>query len=472
LHQVVREHYQTVVAQAAERSEHGVGYPAYVAKEFERYLDCGQLGRGFSRLRCRQCGYERLLAFSCKGRLCPSCTGRRMDETAAHLVTHLLPRAPYRQWVLTVPWRIRLQLACDRRLLSRALLAFVRTVFVWQRRRARQHGIAKPHCGAVTFVHRFNSLLRLSPHYHSFMPDGVFHEPEPTRVAFCQLPAPTDQQVQTLLWRAATRIEQLVNLHSGAELDEPDDEKRAVACTLAEAAQPMGQTRLSAGLYLPEPQKPRCAHIDGYSLHADVAVTADDRQGLERLLRYGARPALCQRRLSVTASGQVRYQFRKPVVGGRTCVTMAPEDFVRRLAALIPPPWQNLTRFHGVFAANSHHRKLLLPLVPPPAGSVNSRPAPRADAVNTTEPLAAAPESEPMPKHLRIAWSELLARSFGLDVLACPRCRGGRMRLVATIKDKTVIDKILAHIGWPSQPPPAAPPRAPPQLELDGNWGA
>jgi hypothetical protein len=202
-------------------------------------------------------------------------------------------------------------------------------------------------------------------------------------------------------------------------------------------------------------------------LHADVAVTADDRHGLERLLRYGARPALCQHRLSVTPSGQVRYRLRKPTLGGRTHITMAPEDFVRRLAALIAPPWLNLTRFHGVFAAHSKHRKLLLPLVPPPAGSVNSRPAPAADPVDTSASLPAAPEPEPMPKHLRIAWSELLARSFGLDVLACPRCHGGRMRLVATIKDKAVIDKILRHLRWPSEPPPAAPPRAPPQLEFD-----
>ena len=62
LHQVVREHVQTVLAQAAERSEHGVGYPAHVAKAFERYLDCGQLGCGFCRLVCRDCGYQRLLA--------------------------------------------------------------------------------------------------------------------------------------------------------------------------------------------------------------------------------------------------------------------------------------------------------------------------------------------------------------------------------------------------------------------------
>ncbi len=351
--------------------------------------------------------------------------------------------------------------------MSRALSALVRTVFAFQRRRARRAGVAKPLCGAVTFVHRFNSLLRLSPHFHSFMPDGVLCEVEPGTLAFVKLPAPTDKQVAKLLWRAACRIEQLVELHASCQSDEPDDAQRAMTNSLSEAAQPMGQAHLPGGLYGPPPLKPRCAHIDGYSLHADVAVTADDRQGLQRLLRYGARPALCQRRLSVTPSGQLRYRLRKPAVGGRTHITMAPEDFVRRLAALIPPPWLNLTRFHGVFAANSHHRKLLAALVAPGAGSVTCRLGPGANAVDASEALAAPPEPEPMPKHLRIAWSELLRRSFGLDVLACPRCHGGRMRLVATIKDKTVIDKILRHLGWPTEPPPAAPPRAPPQLQFD-----
>ena len=197
------------------------------------------------------------------------------------------------------------------------------------------------------------------------MPDGVFYQPEPTTLAFYPLPPPTNQQVQELLCRAATRIARLLDLYGADQLDEPDESQRAVTDSLAEAAAPMGQARLPAGLYMPPPGKPRCAHIDGYSLHADVGVTSRDRQGLERLLRYGARPALCQHRLSLTPSGQVRYRLRKPTVGGRTCVTMAPEDFVRRLAALIAPPWLNLTRFHGVFAANSKHRSLLLPLVPP-----------------------------------------------------------------------------------------------------------
>ena len=52
---------------------------------------------------CDQCGADRLVPFSCKGRgFCPSCTGRRMADTAAHLVDRVLPEVPVRQWVLRI----------------------------------------------------------------------------------------------------------------------------------------------------------------------------------------------------------------------------------------------------------------------------------------------------------------------------------------------------------------------------------
>ena len=71
--------------------------PAFVARELTRYLECGILAHGFVRVRCAGCKYERLVAFSCKGRgFCPSCGGRRMADTAAHLVDRVLPLAPYR----------------------------------------------------------------------------------------------------------------------------------------------------------------------------------------------------------------------------------------------------------------------------------------------------------------------------------------------------------------------------------------
>jgi hypothetical protein len=89
-----------------------------VEREFRRYLDCGLLCHGFARLRCPQCGFERLVAFSCKGKLCPSCLARRTADTSAWLVDQLLPEAGYRQWVLTFPWTLRFRLAADRALLS------------------------------------------------------------------------------------------------------------------------------------------------------------------------------------------------------------------------------------------------------------------------------------------------------------------------------------------------------------------
>ena len=83
LYTIVRDHLETFLEDARRRD--GDGYPAFLEREFRRYLHCGLLARGFARLRCPDCGFERLVAFSCKGRLCPSCTGRRMADIAAYL---------------------------------------------------------------------------------------------------------------------------------------------------------------------------------------------------------------------------------------------------------------------------------------------------------------------------------------------------------------------------------------------------
>ncbi|MBU1413732.1 transposase zinc-binding domain-containing protein, partial [Myxococcota bacterium] len=172
LHSLVHEHMETLLAQARQASVDGSGYPAFVEKEFRRYLDCGILANGFARLRCPTCGFERLVAFSCKGRLCPSCWAKRAADTAAHLVDHVLPEATYRQWVLTFPWEARLFVAIDRQLLSDLLRDFLRTVFAWQRRRGRLAGLTDGHCGAVTFVQRFGGALNTNPHFHVLIPDG------------------------------------------------------------------------------------------------------------------------------------------------------------------------------------------------------------------------------------------------------------------------------------------------------------
>ncbi len=94
---------ETFLAQAAEADPMADGVPSWVERDLRAYLRCGILAHGFARARCTGCGYDFLVAFSCKGRgVCPSCNARRMVETAAHLVDHVLPPLPVRQWVLSV----------------------------------------------------------------------------------------------------------------------------------------------------------------------------------------------------------------------------------------------------------------------------------------------------------------------------------------------------------------------------------
>ena len=81
--------------------------PAAIEREFRRYLACGILAHGFARARCADCGHDFLIAYSCKGRgVGPSCNTRRMVETA-HLAEHVIACLAVRQWVLSVPKRLR-----------------------------------------------------------------------------------------------------------------------------------------------------------------------------------------------------------------------------------------------------------------------------------------------------------------------------------------------------------------------------
>jgi hypothetical protein len=77
--------------------------------------------------------------------------------------------------------------------------------------------------------------------------------------------------------------------------------------------------------------------------------------------RYIARPAVAEPRLSLTKSGNVRYELKTPYRNGTTHVIFEPLDFMARLAALVPKPRINLTRYHGVFAPNSAQRAAITP---------------------------------------------------------------------------------------------------------------
>jgi hypothetical protein len=103
------------------------------------------------------------------------------------------------------------------------------------------------------------------------------------------------------------------------------------------------------------------ANVAGFSLHAGVMSNAQDRCKLERLCRYITRSGVSEKRLAITTYGKVRYQLKTPFRDGttgdrRSHVIFEPLDFIARLAALVPKPRVNLTRFHGVFVRGGHHQ--------------------------------------------------------------------------------------------------------------------
>ncbi len=80
-----------------------------------------------------------------------------MTERAAHVLDHVLPRVPIRQWVLTLPHGIRYRLAFDHAACRRVTAAFLGVVFAWLRRRARRQGVSGGRTGGVVFVQRFGA---------------------------------------------------------------------------------------------------------------------------------------------------------------------------------------------------------------------------------------------------------------------------------------------------------------------------
>jgi len=162
-------------------------------------------------------------------------------------------------------------------------------------------------------------------------------------------------------------------------------------------------------------------------------------------------------RLSRTPQGKVCYRLKTPYRDGTTHVLFEPLDFIARLAALVPKPRVNLTRFHGVFASNSHRREQITP-------------GQRARHTGEeTDGTAAAGHAAMTPDRVRgRLWAQRLKRVFKIDIETCSHC-GGAVKIIACIEDPMVIEKILTHLNEkaagakPTRLPEC---RAPPQAVL------
>lgn len=440
LYRTVQSHLATWLELAQDES--GRSTPAHVEREFRRYLECGILAHGFARARCDDCGHDFLVAYSCKGRgVCPSCNTRRMVETAAHLAEHVLPRLPVRQWVLSVPKRLRHFLQTDPAVQNLALHIFLSAVEQGLRA-ACPVGSPTARIGAVVFIHRFGALLNPHVHFHCVVVDGVFEAAtDAEAVRFHETPTLTSAQLADIQCNIRRRLLRALTRRG---LLEPD------------AAAEMASWD----------------HGGGFSLDAGVRIEADDRSGLERLLRYCARPVFALERLRQIDSEHLVYESLKPGPGGSVSLLLTPLELIERLAALIPPPRRHRHRYFGVLAPNAPLRAAVTALaeakegapLPSAMAEVVSAPESGASVPNTPDELADEPAHR---KAARYVWALLLARIYEVLPLVCPKC-GGDMRIIAFINEAPVIREILGHLGEPTSAPSLAPARAPPLWELPG----
>src|SRR5882724_6302871 len=163
LYRVVADHLETFLA-SLDADPDAKGLPAYVERELYDYLQCSVLAHGFLRLGCDTCHHELLLAFSCKRRgFCPSCAGRRMAQTAAHLVEQVIPWVPTRQWVVSVPVPLRYWMASSRDLMAQVHTIIRSTIAQYYVNQAVTRGAERPkvHPGSVSFVQRFGGSLNV-----------------------------------------------------------------------------------------------------------------------------------------------------------------------------------------------------------------------------------------------------------------------------------------------------------------------
>jgi len=105
-------------------------------------------------------------------------------------------------------------------------------------------------------------------------------------------------------------------------------------------------------------------HCGGFSLDASVHIEAHDRQGLERLLRYCARPSVAADRLEAIDAQRLIYHLPEPGPDGRNQLILSPLALIGGIAALVPPPRQHRHRFYGVLAPHEPLRPAVTAMAP------------------------------------------------------------------------------------------------------------
>lgn len=330
-------------------------------------LGCGILAKGFACAQCVSCNKAVFIAFSCKGRgVCPSCNTKAMVETAANLIENMIPFVPVRQFVISFPKRIRHYLQ------THSILQAILKIVIDEITKRLIISAAKPggKIGAVSFIQQFGNTLNFHPHFHLIVADGLF----------------------------STEGEQL--LFHEASLT-PDDIADTQDSIQKRVLRYFGKRKFFDKGTI---EKMHSCENNGFSLNANVRIPSWDREGLERLIRYCARPCFASENLRWNGPW-INYRLPKPTRDGKRFIQLDPLELIGRISKFIPYPRRHRRHYHGIFAPNSPLRKKIVIKKPRTNPSQDVR-----DMVDKVEKVS-------------FNWSKLIARIYETNPLICSRLK-------------------------------------------------
>jgi hypothetical protein len=384
----------------------------------QSFLRCGDLAAGFTRLQCPDCGHERLLAFTCKGRhLCPACHQRRTRTIGAWIADSVCHEVPHRQFVFTIPKVLRGIFRKRRHLLTHLFHTATSTLQDAFRTRL---GLPRGRIGAIAGVHTFGDYLIYHPHLHVLAADGIF---TPDGRFHC-MPA-EDLAPAIELFR-----HRFLHTLRDAKLISPGKLANLLAWKHS-----------------------------GFNIHngGEKPVPAHDAAGRKRLAEYLLRHPFSLQKITWNATTKtVIYRSKRHHTTRRNFEIFKAHDFIAAAVDHIPPKGQQTVRYYGIYSNKSRGitPRSSAPILRP----VKTKP-PSKPPTSTQILLIPAPPKR-RARDMRPLWRDLILKVWGGDPLLCPCCNG-TMKVTGTMIRREEVEFFLRLHGlWqgiihlPRPPPP------------------
>ena len=426
LWQLVRHGWDDFLANYEKRHRKDLGplHPAATAT-VESFLRCGDLASGFTRLHCPDCGLERLLAFTCKGRhFCPSCHQRRVRSTSDWIATAVCHEVPHRQFVFTIPKVLRGIFRKRRQLLTHLFHTATETL-----RDAFRTRLALPDgkLGAIAAVHTFGDYLIFHPHLHVLAADGLF---APDGRFHCMTVEDLAPAIELFRHRF---------LHALRE---------------SKLISPKKLADLLAWKH------------SGFHIHdgGEKPVPAHDSAGRKRLAEYLLRHPFSLQKITWNATTQtVIYRSKRHYNTKRNFEIFKAPDFIAAALLHLPPKGHQTVRYYGVY---SNKTRGLAPEKRGTGGSpVRILPPPSPAPQSPNDPISQSPFLIPPPpkqsaRDMRPLLRDLILQVWGGDPLQCPCCKGTMKPVRKVIRREEIQFFLSLHGLWegivtlPRPPPP------------------